>query len=79
MLNRLTVLVFATLGVLVTAAPSASAAANPDTAPCHALFVSTAAHPGDLGPTMSDNARTDRPFGQIVVVDVAQSRAPCPE
>lgn len=79
MRRRLTVLVLATLGVVVTTASSASGAANPDTAPCHALFVSTSTHPGDLGPTMSDNARTDRPFGQIVVVPVAQSREPCPD
>ena len=79
MRNRLTVLVLATLGALLSAAPSASAAANPDTAPCHALFVSTSTHPGDLGPMMSYNARTDRPFGQLVVVEVAHLRAPCPE
>jgi hypothetical protein len=78
MRHRLTALVLATLVVLAATASSASGAANPDNAPCHALFVSTAT-PGDLGPTMSDNARTDRPFGQIVVVEVAHLRAPCPE
>jgi hypothetical protein len=78
MRRRLTVIVVATLGLLGATASSASGAANPDKAPCHALFVSTAT-PGDLGPTMSDNARTDRPFGQIVVVGFAQSREPCPE
>jgi hypothetical protein len=78
MRHRLTVLVLATLGILGATASSASGAANPDHAPCHALFVSTVT-PGDLGPTMSDNARTDRPFGLIVVVEVAQLRAPCPE
>jgi hypothetical protein len=78
MRHRLILLLLTTLGVFGATAPTASAAANPDTAPCHALFVSTAT-PGDLGPTMSDNARTDRPFGQVVVVEVAQLRAPCPE
>jgi hypothetical protein len=79
MRRRLTVLVLATLGVVVTSASPAVGAANPDRATCHALYVSTATHPGDLGPTMSDNARTDRPFGQIVVVGFAQSREPCPD
>jgi hypothetical protein len=78
MRHRLTILMFAPLVVLGATASSASGAANPDEAPCHALFVSTTT-PGDLGPNMSDNARTDRPFGQVVVVEVAQTRAPCPE
>jgi hypothetical protein len=76
MQHRLTVLVLATLGVLGATATSASGAANPDMAPCQALFASTTTH---LGPQMSDNARTDRPFGQIVIVEVAHLRAPCPE
>lgn len=77
MRHRLIVLVLTTLGVLVATAPTASAAANPDTAPCHALYVSNAT--GNLGLVTSDNARTDRPYGQVVVVEVAQLRAPCPE
>jgi hypothetical protein len=76
MQHRLTVLVLATLGVLGATATSASGAANLDMAPCQALFASTTTH---LGPQMSDNARTDRPFGQIVIVEVAHLRAPCPE
>lgn len=76
MRHRLIVLL-ASLGVLGALAPSASGAANPDAAPCHALFVSTAL-PGNLGPEISANARVDQPFGQIVVV-FAQTRPPCPE
>jgi hypothetical protein len=71
------VLLVASLGVLGALAPSASGAANPDHAPCHALFTSTSL-PGSLGPQMSANARVDRPFGQIVVSVAAQTRPPCP-
>jgi hypothetical protein len=77
MRHRLTVLLLASLGVLGALAPSASGAANPDNAPCHALFVSTAL-PGNVGPQMSANARVDRPFGLIVVSEAAHLRPPCP-
>ena len=78
MRRRLTVLLLASLGVLGALAPSASGAANPDAAPCHALFVSTTL-PGNLGPMTSENARVDRPFGQDVVSVFARTRPPCPE
>ncbi len=78
MRRRLTVLLLASLGVLGALAPSASGAANPDQAPCHAQFVSTAL-PGSLGPQMSANAQVDRPFGQIVVSEAAHLRSPCPD
>jgi hypothetical protein len=78
MRRHLTVLLLASLGVLGALAPSASGAANPDAAPCHALFVSTAL-PGSVGPMISANARVDRPFGQLVVSVFAQARPPCPE
>jgi hypothetical protein len=78
MRRRLTVLLLASLGVLGALAPSASGAANPDQAPCHAQFVSTAL-PGSLGPQMSANAQVDRPFGQIVVSEAAHLHSPCPD
>jgi len=78
MRRRLTVLLLASLGVLGALAPSASGAANPDQAPCHAQFVSKAL-PGSLGPQMSANAQVDRPFGQIVVSEAAHLRSPCPD
>jgi len=56
---------------------SASGAANPDQAPCHALFASTTL-PGNLGPMTADNARVDRPFGTLVVSEAAHLRPPCP-
>ena len=73
----LTVLLLASAGVLGALAPSTFGAANPDTAPCHAQFVSTAL-PGTIGPQMSANAREDRPFGQVVVTEAAHLRSPCP-
>lgn len=75
MRRRLAVLLLASLGVLGALAPSASGAANPDQAPCHALFVSTAP-PGSIGPQMSANAQVDRPFGQIVVSPAAHLHPP---
>jgi hypothetical protein len=75
MSRRVTVLLLASLGVLGALAPSASGAANPDRAPCHAQFVSTAP-PGSVGPQMSTNAQIDRPFGQIVVSPAAHSHPP---
>ena len=78
MRRRLPVLLLASLGVVGALAPSASGAANPDAAPCHALFVSTTL-PGNLGPMTSENARADRPFGRDVVSMFARTRPPCPE
>ena len=75
MRRHLTVLVLASLGVLGALAPSASGAANPDQAPCHAQFVSNAP-PGSVGPQQSTNAQIDRPFGQIVVSGAAHSHPP---
>ena len=66
------------LGLALGLTASAWGAANPDQAPCHALFVSTA-FPGNLGPMISENARVDRPFGQDVVSVFARTRPPCPE
>ena len=77
MRRRVSVVLVASLGALGALATSASGAANPDEAPCHALFVSEAL-PGNLGPEISANARFDRPFGQIVVSEAAQTRPPCP-
>jgi len=77
MRRRLTVLLLASLGILGALAPSAFGAANPETAPCHAQFVSSAL-PGTIGPQMSANAREDRPFGQVVVTEAAHLRSPCP-
>jgi hypothetical protein len=75
MRRHLTVLVLASLGVLGALAPSASGAANPDKAPCHALFVSNEP-PGSVGPQQSTNAQIDRPFGQLVVSPAARSHPP---
>jgi hypothetical protein len=77
MRQRLTVLLLASLGVLGALAPSASGAANPDNAPCHALFASTAL-PHNFGPQTAANAQVDRPFGQLVVSEAAHLRPPCP-
>ena len=71
------VLLVASLGMLGALAPSASGAANPDQAPCHAQFTST--FPDNLGAQMSANAQVDRPFGQIVVSGAAHLRSPCPD
>jgi hypothetical protein len=75
MRRHLTVLVVVSLGVLGALAPSASGAANPDKAPCHALFVSNEP-PGSVGPQQSTNAQIDRPFGQLVVGPAARSHPP---
>jgi hypothetical protein len=75
MRRHLTVLLLASLGVLGALAPSASGAANPDQAPCHALFVSNEP-PGSVGPQQSTNAQIDRPFGQLVVSPAARSHPP---
>jgi hypothetical protein len=75
MRRHLIVLLLGSLGVLGALAPSASGAANPDQAPCHAQFVSTAL-PGSIGPQQSTNAQIDRPFGQLVVSPAARSHPP---
>ena len=62
-------------GLTSAVAATASGAANPDQAPCHAQFVSTAP-PGSVGPQQSTNAKIDRPFGQIVVSPAAHTRSP---
>jgi len=73
------VLLVACIGMLGALASSASGAANPDQAPCHAQFTSNVGPGGSLGPQMSANAQVDRPFGQIVVSGAAHLRSPCPE
>lgn len=58
--------------------PSAFGAANPDKAPCIALFTSSQPA-GDVGDSASSNAREARPFGLNVVSFSAHLREPCGE
>lgn len=70
------------LGLVTTAlavtAPSAYGAANPEQAPCIALFTSTQPA-GDVGGSASSNAIEARPFGLNIVSFSAQQRGPCGE
>jgi hypothetical protein len=71
-------LLLASLGVLGALAPSASGAANPEHAPCIALFTSNQPA-GEVGASASSNAREARPFGLNVVSFSAHLRAACGE
>jgi hypothetical protein len=76
MRRRVGVVLVASLGVLGALAPSASGAANPQQAPCIALFTSNQPA-GDVGSSASSNAREARPFGLNVISFSAHLRAPC--
>jgi hypothetical protein len=76
MRRRVSVVLVASLGVLGALAPSASGAANPQQAPCIALFTSNQPA-GDVGSSASSNAREARPFGLNVISFSAHLRAPC--
>jgi putative cell wall-binding protein len=75
MRKLLPVLVVAALAV---AAPTASAAANAEQAPCIALFTSNQPA-GEVGQSASSSAQEARPFGLIVVSFSAHLRSPCGE
>jgi hypothetical protein len=76
MRHRVSLALFASLGVLGALAPSASGAANPEHAPCIALFTSNQPA-GEVGTSASSNAREARPFGLNVISFSAQQREPC--
>jgi hypothetical protein len=76
MRRRVGVVLVASLGALGALAPSASGAANPQQAPCIALFTSNQPA-GDVGSSASSNAREARPFGLNVISFSAHLRAPC--
>jgi hypothetical protein len=75
MRRRLTVLLLACLGVLGPLAQAASGAANPEQAPCIALFTSNQPA-GDVGLSASSNAKEAQPLGLNVIRESAQFR-PC--
>jgi hypothetical protein len=68
-------LAIAALGIT---APSAFGAANPESAPCIALFTSNQPA-GDVGDSASSNAREARPLGLNVISFSAHLREPCGE
>ena len=78
MRHRFSVALMASLGVFGALAPSASGAANPEHAPCIALFTSNQPA-GEVGTSASSNAREARPFGLNVISGSAQQREPCGE
>jgi hypothetical protein len=57
-------------------APSAFGAANPESAPCIALFTSNQPA-GDVGESAASNAREARPLGLNVISFSARLREPC--